>query len=193
MIHCESIDRVYHLCNLLRYCSLIPTLQMTHISCIILTRVGPGRFHKRTAQAAKWQCKVSWQGKVHSFHFCFAQYTFCSYLLVLFLPCASVGVMDQLSSMSHKKPHPNLNENLNLMWSLLIVHELCWNFNILFISIVSNSFGDLFDINKSLLNCCVVKKIAFLLSTNCSAIECGEYLRDLALFELVLLDKMHIL
>ena len=87
---------------------------------------------------------------------------------------------------SHEKPNPNLNENLNLMWCLLVVHEFCWNFNMLFISIVSNSFGNLFEINKSLLNWCVVKIFAFILSTNCSALECGGYLRDLALLELAL-------
>ena len=54
---------------------------LTHI---ILTRVGLCRFQQRTAQVENWQCKVVWQDKVHSFHFCFAQYTFCSYLLVLF-------------------------------------------------------------------------------------------------------------
>ena len=52
---------------------------------------------------------------------------------------------------------------------------------------ISDSLGKLFDIQWSLLNCCVVKKFALFLSKSCSALQCGGYLRDLALFELALL------
>ena len=57
----------------------------------------------------------------------------------------------------------------------------------LFILEVSNSLGNLFEINQSLLNCCVVKKIAFVISRSCSAPQCGRYLRDFALLDQLLL------
>ena len=132
---------------------LIGKFQNSVWGTIILTRVGICRFQQRTAQVENWQCKVVWQGKVHSFHFCFAQYTYFLQLFVGAFLCCCGGNGPTLC-MSHEKPNPNLNENLNLMWCLLVVHEFCWNFNMLFISMVSNSFAKLFEINQSLLNCC---------------------------------------
>ena len=92
-------------------------------------------------------------------------------------------------SKSHEKPHPISNWNLNLMWCLLIVHEFWWNFNMLFISIICNSLGKLFEFYINLLNCCVVKIFALCLWKTNSAIQCGKYLRDLALFYQLLLGN----
>ena len=78
-----------------------------------------------------------------------------------FLPHTAVWAMDHLWALSMplwENPHPNFNYNLILMWKALIVNGFWWNLNMLFILVVSNSLGNLFDINQSLLNCCVVKK-----------------------------------
>ena len=59
----------------------------------------------------------------------------------------------------------------------------------LFIWVVTNSLANLFEINQSLLNCFVVKKVAFVISRSCSAPQCGGYLRDLALFDQLLYNS----
>ena len=121
-----------------------------------------------------------------SFHFCFAQNIMCSYLLVLFCHILLCGQWTHLWALSMplwENPHPNFNYNLIVMWKALIVNGFWWNLNMLFILVVSNSLGNLFEINQSLLNCCVVKKVAFVISRSCSAPQCGGYLRDLALFD----------
>ena len=100
-----------------------------------------------------------------------------------FLPQTAVWAMDHLWASSMplwENPHPNFNLNLILMWQALIVNGFWWNFNMLFILVLTNSLAKLFEINQSLLNCCVVKFFAFVLSKSCSAPQCGEYLRDLA-------------
>ena len=107
-----------------------------------------------------------------------------------FLPHTAVWAMDHLWALSMplwENPHPNFNYNLILMWKALIVNGFWWNLNMLFILVVSNSLGNLFEINQSWLNCCVVKKVAFVISRSCSAPQCGGYLRDLALFDQLLL------
>ena len=103
-----------------------------------------------------------------------------------FLPHTAVWAMDHLWASSMplwENPHPNFNYNLIVMWKALIVNGFWWNLNMLFILVVSNSLGNLFEINQSWLNCCVVKKVAFVISRSCSAPQCGGYLRDLALFD----------
>ena len=106
-----------------------------------------------------------------------------------FLPHAAVWAVDRpwdLSMPLWENPHPNFICNLILMWQALIVNGFWWNFNMLFIWVVTNSLANLFEINQSLLNCCVVKIFAFVHSKSCSAPQCGEYLRDLALFDQLL-------
>jgi len=103
-----------------------------------------------------------------------------------FLPHTPVWAMDTLWALSMptwENPHPNFNYNLIVMWKGLIVNGFWWNWNMLFILVVSNSLGKVFEINQSLLNCCVVKKFAFVISRSCSAPQCVGYLRDLALFD----------
>ena len=98
-----------------------------------------------------------------------------------FLPHAAVWAADHIWDWSMplwENPHPNFNLNLILMWQALIVNGFWWNFNLLFIWVVTNSLANLFEINQSLLNCCVVNFFAFVLSKSCSAPQCGEYLRD---------------
>ena len=110
-----------------------------------------------------------------------------------FLPHTAVWAMDHLWASSMplwENPHPNFNYNLIVMWKALIVNGFWWNLNMLFILVVSNSLGNLFEINQSLLNCCVVKKVAFVISRSCSAPRCGEYLRDLALFDQLLYNGL---
>ena len=97
--------------------------------------------------------------------------------------CVGNGSPLSLIHASMKNPHPNFNYNLIVMWKALIVNGFWWNLNMLFILVVSNSLGNLFEINQSWLNCCVVKKVAFVISRSCSAPQCGGYLRDLALFD----------
>ena len=107
-----------------------------------------------------------------------------------FLPHAAVWAVDHIWDWSMplwENPHPNFNLNLILMWQALIVNGFWWNFNMLFILVLTNSLAKLFEINQSLLNCCVVKIFAFVHSKSCSAPQCGEYLRDLALFDQPLL------
>ena len=108
-----------------------------------------------------------------------------------FLPHAAVWAVDHIWDWSMplwENPHPNFNLNLILMWQALIVNGFWWNFNMLFILVLTNSLAKLFEINQSLLNCCVVKIFAFVHSKSCSAPQCGEYLRDLALFDQLLFD-----
>ena len=108
-----------------------------------------------------------------------------------FLPHAAVWAVDHIWDWSMplwENPHPNFNLNLILMWQALIVNGFWWNFNMLFILVLTNSLAKLFEINQSLLNCCVVKIFAFVHSKSCSAPQCGEYLRDLALFDQLLYD-----
>ena len=110
-----------------------------------------------------------------------------------FLPHTAVWAMDHLWASSMplwENPHPNFNYNLIVMWKALIVNGFWWNFNMLFILVVSNSLGNLFEINQSWLNCCVVKKVAFVISRSCSAPQCGGYLRDLALFDQLLYTQL---
>ena len=112
----------------------------------------------------------------------------CVVICWCFSATCCCGGNGPILSKSHEKPHPISNWNLNLMWCLLIVHEFWWNFNMLFISMICNSLGKLFEFYINLLNCCVVKIFALCLSKTSSAIQCGEYLRDLALFDQLLLQ-----
>ena len=112
----------------------------------------------------------------------------CVVICWCFSATCCCGGNGPILSKSHEKPHPISNWNLNLMWCLLIVHEFWWNFNMLFISRICNSLGKLFEFYINLLNCCVVKIFALCLSKTSSAIQCGEYLRDLALFDQLLLS-----
>ena len=128
-----------------------------------------------------------WPGKV-ACHKMFNLSTFVltKYHVSAFLPHTAVWAMDHLWASSMplwENPHPNFNYNLIVMWKALIVNGFWWNMNMLFILVVSNSLGNLFEINQSWLNCCVVKKVAFVISRSCSAPQCGGYLRDLALFD----------
>ena len=58
----------------------------------------------------------------------------------------------------------------------------------LFISLLSNSLAKLGDIQLSLLNCSLVKIFSLSLSKSCGALQCGGYLRNIALLKLVLLQ-----
>ena len=56
----------------------------------------------------------------------------------------------------------------------------------LFISLLSNSLAKLGEIQLSLLNCSLVKIFSLSLSKSCGALQCGGYLRNIALLKLVL-------
>ena len=85
----------------------------------------------------------------------------CAVIFWCFSAICCCGWNGPTLSMSQKKPNPTLDENLNLVWSLLIVHQFWWNLDMLLISILSNSLPKVFDIHWSLLNCCVVKKLHY--------------------------------
>ena len=150
--------------------------------CILADRVVSCPFQKMAAHTVFGQSKVLWH-KISTLSTFVLPNFQCIVICWCFLATCCCGGNGPILSKSHEKPHPISNWNLNLMWCLLNVHEFWWNFNMLFISIICNSLGKLFEFYIILLNCCVVKIFALCLSKTSSAIQCGEYLRDLALFD----------